>query len=69
VILIILAQESLELGLRLKRYGKRIFGDLFVILKVFRVNLAIIFKFQGSFLKIEDCGLILEKHRGSFVKR
>jgi hypothetical protein len=65
VILRILAEESLKSELRLRRYGKKKFRDLFVISR----------KWLGVFLNsrvpveiLVDCGLISDKCRGFSAK-
>jgi hypothetical protein len=68
-ILRILAQESSKLELRLQRYGeKKLWTPFCNFWKVARVNLELIFKFQGSEYKNLDRGLILKKYRSIFAK-
>jgi tetrahydromethanopterin S-methyltransferase subunit G len=58
----ILAQESPKSELRLKRYGKKSFRDLFVIFgKWLGLYLEIYLNSRGSVWKFVDCGLILDK--------
>jgi hypothetical protein len=61
----ILAKESLNLELRLQRYGEKNFRDPFVISrKWLGVFLEIFLKIRGASCKCVGCGLILENMRG-----
>jgi hypothetical protein len=65
----VLAKESLNLELRLQRYGEKKFRDLFVISgKRLGVFLEIFLKIRGASYKYVGCGLILVKMRGLSVK-
>jgi hypothetical protein len=65
----ILGKESLNLELRLQRYGEKNFRDLFVIYgKWLGVFLEIFMKIRGASYKYVGCGLILEKMRGLSAK-
>jgi hypothetical protein len=65
----ILAKESLNLELRLQRYGEKKFRDLFVISgKWPGVFLEIFLKIRGASCKYVVWGLILEKMRGLSAK-
>jgi hypothetical protein len=65
----VLVKESLNLELRLQRYGKKKFRDLFVISrKWLGVFLEIFLKILGASCKYVGYGLILEKMRGLSAK-
>jgi hypothetical protein len=65
----VLAKESLNLELRLQRYGDKKFRDLFVIFrKWLEVFLELFLKIRGASYKYVGCGLILEKMRGLSAK-
>jgi hypothetical protein len=61
----ILVKESLNLELRLQRYGEKNFRDLFVISIKW---LGVFLKIRGASCKCVGCGLILEKMRGLSAK-
>jgi hypothetical protein len=65
----VLVKESLNLELRLQRYGEKKFRDLFVISRKWvGVFLEIFLKIRGTSCKYVGCGLILEKMRGLSAK-
>jgi hypothetical protein len=65
----VLVKESMNLGLRLQRYGEKKFRNLFVIFgKWLGVFLKIFLKIRGASCKYVGCGLILEKMRGLSAK-
>jgi hypothetical protein len=65
----VLAKESLNLELRLQRYGEKKFKDLFVISrKWLGVFLEIFLKIRGASCKYVGRGLILEKMWGLNAK-
>jgi hypothetical protein len=65
----VLAKKSLNLKLRLQRYGEKKSTDLFVISgKWLGVFLEIFLKIRGASCKYVGCGLILEKMRGLSAK-
>jgi hypothetical protein len=65
----VLEKESLNLELRLQRYGEKNFRDLFVISgKWLGVFLEIFLKIRGASYKDVGYGLILEKMRGLIAK-
>jgi hypothetical protein len=69
VILRILAQESLDLELRLQRYGEKNFKDLFVISgKCLGIFLEIFLNSRVPVGILVDCGLISDKCREFFAK-
>jgi hypothetical protein len=69
-ILRILAQESPKSELRLQRYGKKNFRDLFVTSrKWLGVYLELFSKIRGDSWNFMDCRIFLDSNRGLFVKR
>jgi hypothetical protein len=65
----VLMKESLNLELRLQRYGEKKFRDLFAFSrKWLGVFLEIFLKIRGVSCKYVGCGLILEKMRGLSAK-
>jgi hypothetical protein len=61
----ILVKESLNLELRLQRYGKKTLeGPICNFWKLLGVYLELFSKIQGASCKCVDCGLIMEKGRG-----
>jgi hypothetical protein len=65
----VLAKESLNLELRLQRYGEKKFRDLFVTSREWlRVFFEIFLKIRGASCNYVGCGLILEKMRGLSAK-
>jgi hypothetical protein len=65
----VLAKESLNLELRLQRYGEKKFRDLFVISgKWLGAFLELFLKIRGASCKYVVCKLILEKMRGLSAK-
>jgi hypothetical protein len=65
----VLAKKSLNLELRLQRYGEKKFRDLFVISgKWLGVFWEIFLKSRGASCNYVGCGLILEKMRGLSAK-
>jgi hypothetical protein len=68
VILKILAQESQDLELRLKRYGILMFRAIFVDFSEAKDLSGIIFQILGANYEIRYCGLIFENPRGFFAK-
>jgi hypothetical protein len=60
----ILAKESLNLELRLRRCGEKNFRDLFIISENWLGLIWIFFQIPGPSWKLVDCGLILEKVGG-----
>jgi hypothetical protein len=65
----VMAKESLNLELRLQRYGEKKFRDLFIISgKWLGVFLELFLKIRGASCKYMGCGFLLEKMRGLSAK-
>jgi hypothetical protein len=69
VVLRILVKESLNLELRLQRYGeKKLWGPICNFWMWLWVYLELFSKIRGASNKYVDCGMIMEKGRGLYEK-